>query len=158
MGPNETKKNSFRFIWHRKGQWPTAVNAVNVHHAIITHTYTHTTNTLWQIHNMQSGVPYRVCVCVQTGLGWSQRADRVNSGVNCVSGGPRREVTLPPGNTERYSTAKSPPHIYKTHLRHHNHKTILHQCRSSAIHRKQQVLRLNSAETKPPHMGHATTR
>lgn len=71
---------------------------------------------------MQSGVPYRVCVCVQTGLGWSQRADRVNSGVNCVSGGPRREVTLPPGNTEHYSTAKSPPHIYKTHLRHHNHK------------------------------------
>lgn len=80
MGPNETKggkgkkkkKHSFRFIWHRKGQWPTAANAVNVHHAIIAHTYTRRKHTVWHPHNKQSGVPYTtvlVCVCTQTGTG-----------------------------------------------------------------------------------------
>lgn len=65
--------------------------------------HTHSTNTLWQTHNMQSGVPQRVCT--QTELGCSQRADRVNSRVNCVSGGPYKDETLPPGDMKHYSTA-----------------------------------------------------
>lgn len=60
---------------------------------------------------MQSGMPYRVCV--QTGLGYPQRADRVNSRVNCVSGGPHRDVALPPGNTKQHSTEQSLPHTQK---------------------------------------------
>lgn len=139
------QKKSFRFSWHGKGQRPPAVNAVNVHHAIITHTHTHSTNTLWQRHNMQSGVPYRVCI--GTELGWSQRADRVNSGVNCVSGGTHRDVTLPPGDTKRYTTTESSSqkhtHTHKKshlgHMNHNNHKPILNQCRSLGAHGKQQV-------------------
>lgn len=77
MGPNETKggrgkkkKNSFRFIWHRKGQWPTAANAVNVHHAMVAHTYTrgkHTLATAQQA--VWRAIPnsVHVCVCTQTG-------------------------------------------------------------------------------------------
>lgn len=44
---------------------------------------------------MQSGVQYSECI--QTELGCCQRADRVNSRVNCVSGGPYRDGTIPPG-------------------------------------------------------------
>lgn len=65
---------------------------------------------------MQSAVPQRVCI--QTEL--PQRADRVNSRVNCVSGGSYKDETLPPGDTKHYSTAlcerhtKTPPGTHES--------------------------------------------
>lgn len=89
-------------------------------------THIHTAQTHFGIHTTSSLACHsQQCVCVhrQGWVGWrgvgglSQRADGVNGRVNCVSGGPRGDVVLPPGYTKRLRPTCSQTRTYTCTLR-----------------------------------------
>lgn len=92
-------------------------------HTAQTHSLASTQQAVWRaIHNSA-----RVCVYTSRdgweGAGGSQRADGVNGRVNCVSGGSRREVALPPGNTKRPRPTRTHTFREEEKKNHHCAKT-----------------------------------